>query len=39
MTNNPNKINDAFRGNLPANFAAIGAAITPPMISPIIVCQ
>ncbi len=30
---------DAFRGNLPANFAAIGAAITPPVTRANITCQ
>ncbi len=32
-------MNDIFLGNLPANFAAIVAATTPPMINPKIVCQ
>ena len=35
----PNKMNDAFRGSLPASLAAIGAAITPPITSASITCQ
>ena len=35
----PSKMKDALRGSLPASFAAIGAAITPPITSARITCQ
>lgn len=39
MTSNPSRIKDVFRGSLPTSFAAMGAAITPPIIKPKMVCQ
>ena len=39
ITSIPNKIKEVFLGSLPISFAAIGAAINPPIISAIIVCQ
>ena len=39
MTRAPSSINDVLRGNLPANFAAIGAATNPPMTRPNMACQ
>src|SRR5687767_15797169 len=38
-TTEPSKINDALRGSLPASFAAIGAAMTPPITRARITCQ
>src|SRR5262245_8483475 len=35
----PNNIKEALRGSLPASFAAIGAAITPPITNASITCQ
>lgn len=35
----PNKIKEAFLGNLPESLAAIGAAISPPMTKASITCQ
>ena len=35
----PRSIKDVFRGNLPASFAAIGAAINPPTINAMMVCK
>ncbi|MCW3107380.1 MAG: hypothetical protein JWQ09_1886, partial [Segetibacter sp.] len=34
ITKAPTIINMVFKGSLPTNLAAIGAAISPPMISP-----
>jgi hypothetical protein len=34
ITNDPIKINIVFKGSFPTSLAAIGAAISPPMISP-----
>ena len=39
ITITPTPINIFLIGSLPANLAAIGAAITPPIINPRIVCQ
>ena len=39
MTRAPNKMKDVLRGNLPANFAASGAATNPPITRPRIACQ
>src|SRR5687767_4072695 len=38
-TTDPSNMNEALRGNLPASFAAIGAAITPPTTRARITCQ
>ena len=34
ITNDPIKINIVFKGSFPTSLAAIGAAISPPIISP-----
>ena len=34
ITNVPTKINIVFKGNFPTSLAAIGAAISPPIIRP-----
>ena len=34
ITNNPTTINIGFSGNFPTNLAAIGAAMSPPIIRP-----
>ena len=39
MTINPTPMNITFSGSLPVNFAAIGAAKTPPRIKATINCQ
>ena len=39
ITRVPTAMNMVFRGNFPESLAAIGAAVTPPMINPIITCQ
>ena len=39
ITRMPNKIKEVFLGNLPASFAAMGAAIKPPIIRATIVCM
>ncbi len=36
ITNEPTKMNMVFKGSLPTNRAAMGAAIKPPMIKPAI---
>ena len=38
-TTEPSKMNEALRGSLPASFAAMGAAITPPITRARITCQ
>lgn len=39
ITIDPTVISMVLAGSLPTSFAASGAAITPPMISPTITCQ
>ena len=39
ITSEPTPMNIVLSGSLPTSFAAIGAAINPPMIKPAITCQ